>query len=126
MSEDPTRILPNDATILQQILTEVRSLTARVQALEDKFDARSRETQPMSGRIDQLILDVAETRQELRAGLSGVRDELREHRLSTGREMRVIDKTMHIMIADLAEAIEGQDDLHKRVTKIEEHLEVAK
>lgn len=83
MSDDPTRILPNDVSLLQQILAEVRSLTGRVQALEDKFDARSRETQPMSGRIDQLILDVAETRQELRVGLSGVRDELREHRLAT-------------------------------------------
>lgn len=133
MSDDPTRILPNDASILQQILIEVRELRTEVRAIdqrltvvEEKIDARSRETQPMSGRIDQLILDVAETRQEMRAGLAEIRDEAREHRLTTQRELRGINRTLQGINLDLANSIEAQDDLHKRVAKIEEQLEIAK
>lgn len=49
MSEDPTKTLPNDSVVLQQIITElpalrgeVRVLDARVTTVEEKLDARSR------------------------------------------------------------------------------------
>ncbi len=97
MSEDPTHILPSDTTLLQQILDELRSLNARVQVLEEKSDARSRETQPMSERIDQLLAEVAATR----------------------NEMREVNRTLRRINVDLATSLRNQDDLEDRVVILE-------
>jgi len=126
MSEDPTQMLPNDSTVLQQILTELRSLNARVQVVEERLDARSRETQPMSDRLDRLFAEVAASRQEFRDEIVEVRKELREDRLASHRALRMIDRTLQGIGADLALALDAEDDLHLRVTKLEEARESVK
>jgi chromosome segregation ATPase len=113
MNEDTTEPLP-DAT-LAQILAEVRALNGRMQAvetrlgtLEDKFDARSRETRPMSERIDQLVAAVAETRHELD-----------EFRTETRQELRDINRTLRQINLTMARASWVQDDLETRVETLE-------
>ena len=118
MSEEPTQPHAGDATTLGDIAAILRVLTARfdnlentvgdlkstvagfgarLQNLEDKFDARSRETQPMSERIDQIFSEVAATRHELRE----------------------VNRTLRRMNVDLATALRNQDDLEDRISSLE-------
>jgi chromosome segregation ATPase len=92
MNEDTTESLP-DAT-LAQILAEIRALNSRLTSLEDKFDARSRETRPMSERIDQLVAAVAETRHELDEFRTETRQELRD--INRGRRTRAAIVTIFV------------------------------
>jgi chromosome segregation ATPase len=100
MSEESTQNFPNENANLNQVVTEIRALSARLQGLEDKFDARSRETQPMSDRINQILSEVAATRQELRE----------------------INRTLRRMNVDIATALRNQDDLEDRITTLETQL----
>ena len=97
MSEDPTQTFPNEPINLSQVIAEIRALNGRLQSLEDKFDARSRETQPMSDRINQILSEVAGTRQELRE----------------------VNRTLRRMNVDLATALRNQDDLEDRISALE-------
>ena len=118
MREQPTQPHAGDAANLNDIAASLRLLNAkfdnledtvaslgntvtgfgaRLQNLEDKFDARSRETQPMSERINQIFSEVA-----------GARHELRE-----------VNRTLRRMNVDLATALRNQDDLEDRVTNLE-------
>ncbi len=108
MSEELTQKLPDDSTILQQVLTELRALRGEVRALdahvanvETTLNARSRETQPMSERVDQLLAEVAATR----------------------HEMREVNRTMRRINVDIATALRNQDDLEDRVLTLEENFE---
>lgn len=97
MSEEPTQAFPDQALNVNQVVAELRALNMRLQSLEDKFDARSRETQPMSDRVLQILSEVAATRQELRE----------------------VNRTLRRMNVDLATALRNQDDLEDRVTTLE-------
>jgi chromosome segregation ATPase len=118
MSEEPTQPHAGDGASLNDIAASLRVFTARfdnldntvgdlkdtvagfgarLRTLEDKFDARSRETQPMSERINQIFSEVAETRHELRE----------------------INRTLRRMNVDLATALRNQDDLGDRVSNLE-------
>lgn len=122
MSEDPTKILPTDSTVLQEILSElralrgeVRALDARVFTVEEKLEVRSRETQPMSDRVDRLLAEVAASRQELR-----------DETTATRRELREINRTLRRMNVDVARALDIQTDLEDRIIVIEDKLELTK
>ena len=97
MSEELTQPLPEGAGDLNHLALEVREINVRLQRVEDKFDARSRETQPMSDRIDQILAEVAATRHELRE----------------------VNRTLRRMNVDLATALRNQDDLEDRITSLE-------
>ena len=97
MSEEPTRPHDNGAANLSDVVAELRTVNARLQNLEDKFDTRSRETQPMSERINQIFSEVAATRHELRE----------------------VNRTLRRMNVDLATALRNQDDLEDRVSNLE-------
>jgi chromosome segregation ATPase len=118
MSEEPTQPHAGDAAHLNEIAAILRALTARfdnlentaadlkntvagfgarLQNLEDKFDARSRETLPMSERINQIFSEVAATRHELRE----------------------VNRTLRRMNVDLATALRNQDDIEDRVSNLE-------
>lgn len=97
MSEELTQPLPEGAVSLNHLAVEVREINVRLQRVEDKFDARSRETQPMSDRIDQILAEVAATRHELRE----------------------VNRTLRRMNVDLAPALRNQDDLEDRITSLE-------
>ena len=97
MSEEPTQPHNNGAANLSDVVAELRTVNARLQNLEDMFDARSRETQPMSERINQIFSEVAATR----------------------RELREVNRTLRRMNVDLATALRNQDDLKDRVSNIE-------
>ncbi|MBA2646962.1 MAG: hypothetical protein H0U81_09200 [Pyrinomonadaceae bacterium] len=97
MSEEPTQAIPNEPVTLNQIIAEIRAINTRVQSLEEKLDARSRETQPMSDRIAQILSEVASTRHELRE----------------------VNRTLRRINVDLATALRNQDDLEDRVTALE-------
>jgi chromosome segregation ATPase len=118
MSEEPTQPHAGDGASLNDIAASLRVLTARfdnlennvgdlkntvagfgarLQNLEDKFDARSRDTQPMSERISQILSETAATRHELRE----------------------VNRTLRRMNVDLATALRNQDDLEDRVTALE-------
>ena len=64
MAEDPTKTFP--AGDQNGLAADVRAINERLERLEDKFDERSRETGPMSERIDQILAEMVETRHELR------------------------------------------------------------
>ncbi|MCP9494589.1 MAG: hypothetical protein MSG64_09050 [Pyrinomonadaceae bacterium MAG19_C2-C3] len=105
MSEENTKILPGEHDVLAQLVIEVRGMNAhmqhfdeRLQSVEDKFDVRARETRPMSERIDQLLSEVAATRQEVRE----------------------VNRTMRRMNADLATALRNHDHMEDRIFKLEE------
>jgi chromosome segregation ATPase len=100
MSEEPTQSFSDESVNLIQIVTEIRALNTSLQGLEDKFDARSRETQPMSDRISQILSEVAATRQELRE----------------------INRILRRMNVDIATALRNQDDLEDRITTVETQL----
>jgi chromosome segregation ATPase len=114
MSEEPTQPHAGDAANLSDIAASLRLLNARfdnlgnivtgfgarLQNLEDKFDARSRETQPMSERINQIFSEVAETRHELRE----------------------INRTLRRINVDLATALRNQDDLEDRQDNLEKRV----
>ena len=104
MSEEPTQPHDNGAVSLGEIAAELHTINARLQNLEDKFDARSRETQPMSERIDQIFSEVAATRHEQTA---------------TRHELREVNRTLRRMNVDLATALRNQDDLEDRVSNLE-------
>lgn len=97
MSEEPTRPHDDGAVNLSDVVAELHTINARLQNLEDKFDARSRETQPMSERIDQIFSEVAATR----------------------HEVREVNRTLRRMNVDLATALRNQDDLEDRVSNLE-------
>jgi chromosome segregation ATPase len=97
MSEELTQNLPDGATSLNQVFTEIRAISTRLQTIEDKFDARSRETQPMSDRINQILSEVAATRQEIHE----------------------VNRTLRRMNVDIATALRNQDDLEDRIAKLE-------
>lgn len=97
MSEELTQPLPEGADSLNHLAVEVREINMRLQRVEDKFDARSREAQPMSDRIDQILAEVAATRHELRE----------------------VNRTLRRMNVDLATALRNQDDLEDRITSLE-------
>ncbi|HEX8097401.1 MAG TPA: hypothetical protein VF507_05170 [Pyrinomonadaceae bacterium] len=97
MSEERTQNLGGGDSALERVLAEVRSVNERLRELEDKVDARSRETRPMSERIDQILSEVAATRSE----------------------MREVNRTLRRMNADLAVALRNQDDLEDRLAGLE-------
>ena len=66
MSKEPTQPHAGDGASLGDVLAELHNINARLQNLEHKFDARSRETQPMSERINQIVSELAATRHEVR------------------------------------------------------------
>lgn len=121
MSEEPTPSFPDETVNLNQVVAEIRAVNhrlqsmesrlqsmdarlqnmeARQQSFEDKFDARARETQPMSERINQILSEVAATRHELRE----------------------VNRTLRRMNVDLATALRNQDDLEDRIITIETRL----
>jgi len=100
MSEEPTQNLPDEMVNLNHVVTEIRALSARFQGLEDKFDVRSRETQPMSDRISQILSEIAATRQELHE----------------------INRTLRRMNVDIATSLRNQDDLESRIATLETQL----
>lgn len=118
MSEELTQPHAGDGASLNDIAASLRVFTARfdnlentvagfgarLQNLEDKFDARSRETQPMSERINQIFSEVAAMRQEQAA---------------TRHELREVNRTLRRMNVDLATALRNQDDLEDRVSNLE-------
>ncbi len=104
MSEEPTQSFPDDAASLAQVVTELRALSTTVRGLEEKIDARSRETRPMSERIDQIVGDVAATRQELR---------------EVKRELREVNRTLHRMNVDFAVVVRNQDEMEDRISALE-------
>jgi chromosome segregation ATPase len=97
MSEEPTRPHDNGAATLSDVVAQLHTINARLQNLEDKFDARSRDTQPMSERINQILSEVAATRHELRE----------------------VNRTLRRMNVDLATALRNQDDLEDRISNLE-------
>jgi uncharacterized protein YoxC len=99
MSEDPTKMLSEGVSGLAK---DVYSIKERLQQLEDKFDERSRETRPMSERIDQILVEVVDTRQELR------------------HELRDVNRTLRRMNLDIATALRNHDELEDRVKNLEE------
>ena len=97
MSEELTQDFPDGATGLNQVVAEIRAISTRLQTIEVKFDARSRETQPMSERINQILSEVAATRQEIHE----------------------VNRTLRPMNVDIATALRNQDDLDDRIAKLE-------
>lgn len=97
MSEELTQPLPEGAANFNELAAEVREMNARLQRVEEKVDARARETQPMSERVDQILSEVAATRQELRE----------------------VNRTLRRMNVDLATALRNQDDLEDRISALE-------
>ena len=97
MSEELTQQLPEGDVNLSQVIAEVRAMNSRLKRVEDKFDARARETRPMSERIDQILSEVAATRHELRE----------------------VNRTLRRMNVDIATALRNQDDLEDRLTALE-------
>jgi len=95
MSEDPTKTFPQGTNGLA---TDVHSIKERLQRLEDKFDERSRETRPMSERIDQILVEVVGTRHELRD----------------------VNRTLRRMNVDIATALRNQDEIEDRLKNLEE------
>jgi chromosome segregation ATPase len=98
MSEDPTKTFPPEGT--NGLAEDVRSIKERLQQLEDKFDERSRETRPMSERIDQILVEVLGTRQELRD----------------------VNRTLRRMNVDIAMALRNQDEIEDQLNSLEERL----
>lgn len=101
MSKEPTQPHAGGGASLGDVLAELHNINARLQNLEDKFDARSREMQPMSERINQIVSELAATRHEMR------------------HELREINRTLRRMNVDLATALRNQDDLEDRVSNFE-------
>ena len=96
MSEDLTKMFPREGT--NRLAEDVRSIKERLQQLEEKFDERSRETRPMSERIDQILVEVVSTRQELRD----------------------VNRTLRRMNVDISMALRNQDDIEDRLKSLEE------
>jgi chromosome segregation ATPase len=95
MSGDPTKTFPPEDG--NGLADDVRSINQRLQRLEEKFDERSRETRPMSERIDQILVEVVETRHELRE----------------------VNRTLRRMNVDLATSLRNQDEMEDRLTTLE-------
>lgn len=92
MSEAPAKkFLPEGPNGLAN---EVSALKERLQQLEDRFDERSRETRPMSERIDQILVEVVATRQDLVDSSRELRGELRD-----------VNRTLRRMNLDVATAV---------------------
>ena len=104
MSQEPAQPHDNGAANLSDVVAELRAVNARLQNLGDKFDARSRETQPMPERINQIFSEVAAVRHEQAA---------------TRHESREVDRALRRMNVDLPTALRNQDDLEDRVSSLE-------
>ena len=122
MNEETTEPLPQNEPTLTQLLMEIREVKSRIESLEDKFDARSRETRPMSERIDQIVAAIAETRQEVaeaRQELAETRTELTATRTATRQELRDINRTLRGINLPMSRAAWVHDDLETRIEKLE-------
>ncbi|HXD33309.1 MAG TPA: hypothetical protein VN643_19460 [Pyrinomonadaceae bacterium] len=113
MSEDPTKMLSEGVSNLAR---DVYSIKERLQQLEEKFEARSRETRPMSERVDQILVAVVDTRHEL----LDMRRELVDTRQEFRHELREVNRTLRRMNLDFATVLRNQDELEDRVEKLEE------
>ena len=115
MSEDPTKTLPpEDGNGLAE--DDVRSINLRLQRLEDKFDERSRETRPMSERIDQILAEVAATHQDVKE-VNGRMDRVETELTAVRRETKEVNRSLHRLQLDFATIIRNEDELEDRVTR---------
>jgi chromosome segregation ATPase len=103
MNEDPTKSFSHEDR--NGLREEVHSINQRLQRVEEKLDERSRETRPMSERIDQILAMVA-----------GTQDEVRSHTV----QLREINRTLRRVNVDLATSLRNQDELDDRVTALED------
>jgi len=71
MSEDRTQNLPGGD--LEEVLSILRSMNARLTALEDKVDRRLQETRPI---WEQVFTRLTEVEEHLTKGLKKVQDEV--------------------------------------------------
>jgi chromosome segregation ATPase len=119
MSEDTTKILPDGH--LRELIDEVRAIASRLERFEERFDARAKETRPMSERIDQILAEVASTRNDVREMATRI-DQLEA---STKHELREVNRTLRRMNLDFATALRNQDDLEDRLVVVESSLRPA-
>lgn len=120
MSEDPTRILPNDTNAMfARILAELQSMNARItslesdgaeikqklSALEEKVDRRLQETRPIWEAV-LLRLEKLEERM----------GELEEHMRTFEIELKSVRRSMHRELAAMSSA---QEDIEERLDSLE-------
>lgn len=114
MSQDLTDRLPPDP--LAEILAEVRRLSAgqlamseRLERVEEAVAARSKETRPMSERIDQILSEVV----DVKARVGGIEERM-------GRLEGDVRALRHATTSNVAVLERAQTALEERLGRIEE------
>jgi chromosome segregation ATPase len=94
MSDNPTRETPDSRSFEERVFARFDSLDARLTALEEKVDARLRETRPIW--------------EGMKADLESVKDEVKE-----------INRTVKILHKDVLRVRVEQEELQERIEKLE-------
>lgn len=125
MSEDPTRVL-NDS-ILQQILTELKTLNTRVGALENRFDNFARRFDALEEKVERRmqetrpIWEIAvaklEKIDERLANVEAIVVKTNERLSRIEFELKGLRRSIYTELSALGMA---QQDIEDRVSKLEE------
>ena len=94
MSDDPTREMPDPRSFEERVFARFDALDARLTALEEKVDARLRETRPIW--------------EGMKADLESVKDEVKE-----------INRGVKILHKDILQVRVDQEELRERIEKLE-------
>ena len=94
MSDNPTQEMPDSRSFEERVFARFDSLDARLTALEEKVDARLRETRPIW--------------EGMKADLESVKDEVKE-----------INRTVKILHKDVLRVRVEQEELQERIEKLE-------
>jgi peptidoglycan hydrolase CwlO-like protein len=94
MSDNPTQEMPDSRSFEERVFARFDSLDARLTVLEEKVDARLRETRPIW--------------EGMKADLESVKDEVKE-----------INRTVKILHKDVLRVRVEQEELQERIEKLE-------
>ena len=92
MSEDPTQRMPDRRSFEERVLselaairTDIARMDARLTALEDKVDARLRETRPIWENVQERLTTIGATLEDIQSQLREVVRDLYSMRGRIGR-----------------------------------------
>jgi predicted nuclease with TOPRIM domain len=108
MSGNPTQQTPDSRSFEERVLAHFDNLYGRLTALEDKVDARLRETRPIWEAVLARLEAVENHLQNSDNRLGGLE-----------KELRAVNRSIHVLHEDVIRVRLEHKDLDERVEKLE-------
>jgi DNA repair ATPase RecN len=113
MSEDRTQQLPGDG--MNQVLTLLNSINARLTTLEEKVDRRLQETRPIWEQVLSRLTDVETRLGNVETRLDNVGKRLEK----VESEVYIFSRKLRVYYDDLIKMQDTQEDFDERLRRLE-------